>query len=346
MATRSIKRDRYIKYVLIIAPVLVLLLLWVVPVLEVAQRASDLAIQDKIELEDQLRATLAQIIGGLFLFSGAYFSWRSLVQNKEGQITDRFYKAVEQLGSAGPDNQAIRIGGIYALERIAKDSLKDHWPIMEVLCAYVRMHAPCSGAEEKIEGDARWESMSKMGIRDLLKPDPVIQTILTVLGRRQTRFEKDGERLDLRNTSLRGANLNGLNFAHARFDKSHLERADMRNADLRGATFDDARLEAAFLSNADLENASLVDAYLEGTDLTDTRLRHANLNYAHLQRTTPDNCDVDGARFGGANLTDVDLNGLANASEEQLGEAVVNLDPDSNELTSLKDAWRERKKIE
>ena len=37
---------------------------------------------------------------------------------------------------------AIRLGGIYALERIAKDSEKDHGPIMEVLTAYVRENAP------------------------------------------------------------------------------------------------------------------------------------------------------------------------------------------------------------
>ena len=35
----------------------------------------------------------------------------------------------------GDDNMAIRLGGIYALERIAKDSEKDHGPIMEVLTA-------------------------------------------------------------------------------------------------------------------------------------------------------------------------------------------------------------------
>ena len=37
---------------------------------------------------------------------------------------------------------AIRLGGIYALERIARDSEKDHGPIMEVLTAYVREKAP------------------------------------------------------------------------------------------------------------------------------------------------------------------------------------------------------------
>src|SRR3954451_22491918 len=38
------------------------------------------------------------------------------------QLTERFSRAVEQLGSTTP---AIRIGGIYALERVARDSLVD-----------------------------------------------------------------------------------------------------------------------------------------------------------------------------------------------------------------------------
>lgn len=37
------------------------------------------------------------------------------------------------------------LSGIYALERIAQDSKKDHWPIMEILTAYVRENAQWKG---------------------------------------------------------------------------------------------------------------------------------------------------------------------------------------------------------
>ena len=49
-------------------------------------------------------------------------------------MTDRYTKAIEQLGS---DKLDVRIGGIYALERIALDSDKDHLPLAAgeiVLC--------------------------------------------------------------------------------------------------------------------------------------------------------------------------------------------------------------------
>ncbi|MGH3218423.1 MAG: hypothetical protein ACRDPY_06785 [Streptosporangiaceae bacterium] len=40
-------------------------------------------------------------------------------------MTDRYTKAIEQLGH---DKLDVRIGGIYALERIARDSAKGHPP--------------------------------------------------------------------------------------------------------------------------------------------------------------------------------------------------------------------------
>jgi len=54
-------------------------------------------------------------------------------------VTDRYTKAIEQLGSKEID---VRIGGIYALERIAYDSERDHPTVMEVLATFVRDHSP------------------------------------------------------------------------------------------------------------------------------------------------------------------------------------------------------------
>ncbi|WP_062294251.1 hypothetical protein [Nostoc piscinale] len=45
----------------------------------------------------------------------------------------------------------MRLGAIYTLERIAKDSAKDHWTIMEVLTAFVRENAPRKLEEENID---------------------------------------------------------------------------------------------------------------------------------------------------------------------------------------------------
>src|SRR2546422_4220326 len=65
----------------------------------------------------------------------------TLRTTQQGQITERFTKAIEHVGDTG--RLTVRLGGIYALERIAtRDAPDYHWQIMEVLTAYVRDNAP------------------------------------------------------------------------------------------------------------------------------------------------------------------------------------------------------------
>src|SRR5215208_1469332 len=76
--------------------------------------------------------SLAQIAGGAALLVGLYFTWRTVQINQEGQVTERFTKAIDQLGAGeGSDKRLeVRLGGIYALGRIARDSEKDYEPII------------------------------------------------------------------------------------------------------------------------------------------------------------------------------------------------------------------------
>jgi uncharacterized membrane protein len=101
---------------------------------------------ERAKLENQFRTTLAQIVLGVVLLTGLYFTWRrvqatertvelkrrTVEVTQEQQITERFTRAIDQLGN---DKLSVKLGGIYALERIAKDSPKDHWQVMEVLTA-------------------------------------------------------------------------------------------------------------------------------------------------------------------------------------------------------------------
>jgi hypothetical protein len=52
------------------------------------------------------------------------------------RITDLYTKAVELVGS---DNASVRLGGLYALERLAQDNENQRQTIVNVLCAYLRM---------------------------------------------------------------------------------------------------------------------------------------------------------------------------------------------------------------
>jgi hypothetical protein len=233
--------------------------------------------------------SLAQILAGTALLSGIYFTWRTLQVNREGQITERFTRAIEQLGATHDHNSKnleLRLGGIYALERIARESERDHWSIMEVLTAYVGQHAPWrpeeaqQGEEDATVENSGEDSREATETTEVPPPGPDIQAIMTVL-RRRTRFFGHGEpeRLNLRSTHLREANLQG-----AKLDGANLHGANLYGANLYGAK----------LNGADLQEADLRGAYLQGT-LLDTR--EANLYGAYPQ----------GADLQGATVTDEQL---------------------------------------
>jgi hypothetical protein len=56
---------------------------------------------------------------------------------------------VEQLGS---DKLEVRLGGIYSLERISKESPDDYWTVMENLTAFVRERSRRNEAERTTLG--------------------------------------------------------------------------------------------------------------------------------------------------------------------------------------------------
>ncbi len=249
-------------------------------------------------LEDAYRRTLAQILGGLALLYGLYLTQRRIVATEnnvrvaqetvrvveEGQITERFTRAIEQLGD---QEMAIRLGGIYALERIAKDSEKDHGPIMEVLTAYVREGVP------RQEGDTPEEAKS---------PPTDIQAILTVIGRREAtgNVEVDILDLDLSHTRLVKATLSEANLFIANLTGADLTAATLTRAYLEAATLTGADLTAATLTRADLEAATLTGANLTGANLTRADLTRADLTRADLTRADLDHANLDHAK----NLTE------------------------------------------
>jgi hypothetical protein len=92
-----------------------------------ASRFADVAPDKRIELEtnrlklqNDARATLLQALAGGVLLLGAYFTYRQLRVTREGQITDRYTKAVDQLGSGRRASAATATGR--APSRVARAS--------------------------------------------------------------------------------------------------------------------------------------------------------------------------------------------------------------------------------
>ena len=205
--------------------------------------------------------------------------------SEQGQLTDRFSKAVELLGSK--ESVEARLGGIYALERLARDSARDHPTAMEVLSAFLREHAPLSACPNH----GSWQ-----------RPGTDVQAILTVLTRRDRTRDRDLP--DLRETCLSGAHLAEANLTSINFSRANLRGANLSRANLRGAYLSDADLSRADLSGSDLSNA-----YLGGANLTDAELRNSNLPTvnAALWATEFSGADLSGANLRGASLTNANF---------------------------------------
>jgi hypothetical protein len=202
--------------------------------------------------------------------------------DRERRITESFAKAAELLGS---DKLATRLGGIYTLEGLSRESEREYWPIMETLSAYVREHAPWPprAADQQKEPGA---------VSERIEPATDVQAILTILRRRKDDMRNrkgEDQCLNLSTTDLRGAGLEGAHLEEAVLIRTCLDGAYLGNADLQGAYLMGASLKGAELVGAHLEDADLMGAHLENADLKgarlkDTCLKGAYLMGAHLDR--------------------------------------------------------------
>jgi hypothetical protein len=138
-----------------------------------------------------IRLIIASLSTGATIFGGSIL-FLNFSQGENRLITERFTRSIEQLGNK---EETVRIGGIYALERIAKDSPRDGWTIMEVLSSFVR-------GKQQIEV----QDISKLSV---LKTDA--QAALTAIARRKIDLENEHQYLDLSSTNLTKANLVGAN---------------------------------------------------------------------------------------------------------------------------------------
>jgi uncharacterized protein YjbI with pentapeptide repeats len=270
----------------------------------------------RLEQRNNVRTTLLQGLAGAVVAVGLSLTWRQIRVNQEGQITERFNKAIDHLGS---DKLDLRLGGIYALERIAKNSNDDRDTIAEVLTAFVRQRSPWPPSQPgQYRADFPVDQQPRLRTRAA-----DIQAVLTVLGRggftRQGAMRLDLAEVDLRRvalphahlqraslggTHLEGASLGGAHLEGAYLGGAHLEDASLGKAHLEGASLSGAYLEDAYLRGAHLQRAHLVSAHLEGANLSLADLQHADLFGADLQGAY-----LRGAHFRGADLQSVLLNG-------------------------------------
>jgi Pentapeptide repeats (8 copies) len=287
--------------------------------------------QRRDELQNSARTTLLQGLGGTAVLVGVYFTFRQLRVARQGQVTERFTRAVDQLGDTSED---VQLGGIYALQQISRESREERSAIHEILASYVRSHAPWPEPQPT----PGWRGILRVGILGVLiraqraslwkhpqdpygtypvdvdaverlrNRAPGVQAAMLVLGRRRGMPGSEPplglmgvnlRRLRLSSTDIPG----GANLADALFWRSTLVEAGLGGANLHGAQFGDADLRQSYLDQTDLGEANLYGAdlrgaILRGADLTKADLRRANLRDANLR----------GTKLSATKLTDAQAN--------------------------------------
>jgi uncharacterized protein YjbI with pentapeptide repeats len=236
-----------------------------------------------------IRLIIASLSTGATIFGGSIL-FLNFSQGENRLITERFTRSIEQLGNK---EETIRIGGIYALERIANDSPRDGWTIMEVLSSFIRGKQSIKGQDTSQLPTIRTDS----------------QAALTVIDRRQIDLEKDRQYLDLSLTNLHEANLVGAKLDRVKLNSSILTQADLRGANLNLANLSNANLSGANLTKAQLDRSNLIQANLSNTNLSAANLNEANLNKADLSDAILDGAILTNASLGNTNLSSAVLIG-------------------------------------
>ncbi|MEM6634775.1 MAG: pentapeptide repeat-containing protein [Pseudomonadota bacterium] len=311
----------------------------------------------------------------IFQLVRVWINERTTSASEEGLITDRINTAVAGLGAeksvkrqrrnrAGKlqyeedakgalnfknplmeeltvPNIEVRIGALYALERIAQDSLRDHVQIMEILCAYIRENSPASTAidsphriaERLAEGDENGPGLSDEEIfqhddyraanpwnwkpgeltpkrlyTDWVPTLPTLRTdiqiALEIIGRRSSAQIEEEQRLRGRFNASYTLDLRATN----------LQAADIRGLNLHNALLDLSRLDGAHLESSGLSGASLRSTILDGVraiavDLADSNLARASLVGSRLYEATLARANFGSANLVGAMLVDANAAG-------------------------------------
>ncbi|GAA4361098.1 pentapeptide repeat-containing protein [Angustibacter luteus] len=248
-------------------------------------------------------------------------------RTRQTVVAERFSRSVEQLGSASPD---VRLGSMYAMQRLAADDGSYQKQVQEILVAYLYAHElagstrTARGRYTKVNPDI----VGALMILAAVKLDPPTTAIQRANSDREIGhyvFRGLGlQHADLMKRSLPGIDLAGASIERSRFDDADLPGADLRGTFLAHSSLSMANLAAADLYTADLSSANLVWAHLKGArlqkaSLADSTLWHANLDDAHLENVyapgvrmhgaTLRGAHLMGAALGKADLTNTDLTG-------------------------------------
>jgi len=297
----------------------------------------------RLEVITKSYSTILIVFGLGFAYRRLQVADRQARVAEEGQLTQRFGSAVEHLAS---EALSVRIGGLYSLERLSKDSTLFHWPVVEIISAFVKDRS-IAFSNSTNDTDVTTEQVSILGRAEVRPPAapggqpraPLdVQVAMRILSRRDYTLDAAGQRIDLEgaylagirlsNAALKGANLNEANLNNVTILNSDLSEAslisaamveaELRGVDLRNTNASWVKLTACNLQDSDLRNSEFQDA-----DLSSCGLACANAAGASFRRARVDFADFTDANLTKASFEGVDCSNTAGLSTVQLSSLGV-----------------------
>ena len=284
--------------ILALGVIVLILAIWLLPPLIVDWDSGDTvpAAAERLGAVTASRQALLLAAGGLLAIVTLTFTWRRDViareaadLDRDANFTERYTEAIKQLGDGV---SAIQLGGVYALERIAKDSVRDRQTILDVLEAFIREQSPFTRPTGELPTE--------------------LQAAIVVLGR-ITRLSPPERPLYLGFSSLYSGDLRGADFRGATLHQSILTGGQLQGIDLRQAKMHAAKMQGVYLAGANLEGASLYAAVLSSADL-----RRVNFRSARLEKA-----DLRAAQLEGADLSDADMTDALVTADSLVGVLVT-----------------------
>jgi uncharacterized protein YjbI with pentapeptide repeats len=297
-----------------VAIVMAGVVLWLAPKLVIDPL--NLAGTSRADAENNIRTAFIGFLVAIGAAGSLIYTARTYSLSRESQVTDRFTKAVEQLGHA---SLGVRLGGLYALSRIARDSPQDAPAVVKVMCQYARAESRRQTALQQVSDSLR----QRRNLRRLPRSiDPAsgifgmdIRADISEAVSEAALLSQKLPPLSLQLTGIRldGAHLGGMIAYEAVLDGCSMRRAVLSGVDLR----------QSWIRYSQLQGSWFAEAKLQGAVFSYSRLEGADFRWSHLEGAMFYGTSLIDAKFDGAYLSGADLRGAKGLTATQLEKAIL-----------------------
>lgn len=273
------------------------------------------------------------------IFVGFYFTGQTLIVTQQqskatqdqvrlaekGQITDRFARAIEQLAS---EKLSVRLGAIFALERLVSDDSSLSGNVRDILAAFARTQSPaidskCASSTQVPAVDVQAAVTAMIRSRALHEHADLSYTCLAGMSFTRSQIsDLRFTRSDLSGSIFEGGVINasfaGSTLDNVRFTEAALDFPTFSPASADGITFEESQhLRITFFSHNPIQgpqfsNVSMRDVSLSSIRIENGRFSNVSFDGANLSRTEFNGGHIYDSSFseafvGSATFQDVDV---------------------------------------